>query len=653
MALKVSMPSVSGYVSSSQNLSNMANILSNRKKAEADRQAAADTQIFRQQQLANEGVRLGMLGDKNAYDMLGGERDKAAAQSLYDNQVLRDAQTASTATDAASLLQQGRVDVASNLATTNAISAGVQNQHEVDTAINLAGVNSATDATKVQTDIDAENRKVAQAASLRKVLSEEEIDSEQAALELGQKQRIDTTNLTKDMLDQNIFSGVSPGNIKELIKRNDYFSSLNNSTPSHTAELGDSSEQQKVIDGFNKQFGDNIETFVSAEDVTAQVNQLADDKGWSNEKRSEQLTRSLAKYRKTNPVDTDILREQAAVNQKDLIDIISGSAGSNESSNSTSQNLINQQYISGVQIKEAEYVDKWIEKIGGSPGERGVLRKGFEAIPGVENLVSRANIQPVLGWFGKNGIRAPAVTHALESLSYIEGGQWKTLNPDEIIKDSEVRNKILKVAEKFQDIGTNSIIGSGSLSIPKRIELAKAAQADGKIELQNIAARGQYQGVGEEQRLNYILSQLPKNAPKYERSDVPADAAPDPKNAAKIFQNVIGQNSGTGGLLNQANVAQAGQPVVNQPQIFSGPNRRGPGGTGYQPVTQTNQTASNSAASLFGNNFGSTAVSAKKAQQYTKVQSRLANLPVPSLRTSSQVKLARSLNKQLVKFAPK
>ena len=360
MALKVSMPSVSGYVSSSQNLSNMANILSNRRKAEADRQAAADTQIFRQQQLANEGVRLGMLGDKNAYDMLGGERDKAAAQSLYDNQVLRDAQTASTATDAASLLQQGRVDVASNLATANATSDGVQNQHELDTAINLAGVNAAADATKVQTDIDAENRGVDQAASLRKVLAQEVVDDTQAALELGQKQRIDTTNLTKDMLDQNIFSGVSPGNIEELIKRNDYFSSLSNSTPSHTAELGDSSEQQKVIDGFNKQFGDNIETFVSAEDVTAQVNQLADDKGWSNEKRSEQLTRSLAKYRKTNPVDTDILREQAAVNQKDLIDIISGSAGSNESSNSTSQNLINQQYISGVQIKEAEYVDKWI-----------------------------------------------------------------------------------------------------------------------------------------------------------------------------------------------------------------------------------------------------------------------------------------------------
>jgi hypothetical protein len=104
------MPNVSGLASTAPYMSNMQKIISDEINATAAQQVAEDNRVFRQAQLANEGTRLGMLNDKNAYDMQGGARDIETARVLAGVNAQKEITAADAATTLRGAVRQEELD---------------------------------------------------------------------------------------------------------------------------------------------------------------------------------------------------------------------------------------------------------------------------------------------------------------------------------------------------------------------------------------------------------------------------------------------------------------------------------------------------------------------------------------------------------------
>jgi len=472
----------------------LSDSLSDMSKRFIDQKTAKDTQIFRQQQLANEGVRLGMLGDKNAYDMQGGERAKAAAEQVALTNAAAVDKAFGNSQATAEALAGTQQTAASNLAGVNATAAEVQDAHE-----------TATAAAAVQAQIAKENRGVTQAKSLRGVLLQEGLDNTQAALELDQQQRMDRTNLVDKATGGQIFSGLSDTTMQGVQDDPRFQAMYATQHPSDTTGV---TQQQAFLNQMESDFQANPASYEDPNLIIKQVNELADSKGWDAATRQDAISQSLRDFTKLDSATAESQQKVVSENQKQLVDAITGNSADGNTGSKAQQGLIQKMYESGNAEKQQNYLKDWIDLHGNKQGESSNTTKLVEFImPSEVNEkdASGANIQPLFAHFAGDGLTIPAVIQSLEGLGLVQGGSYTSMEPQDMLSDPKVLSQIKALAQDFQ---STSGKGTGR-SLSEVVGLVKAAQGDAAAERRGITGNQVFRKNSNENRLGYILSQLP------------------------------------------------------------------------------------------------------------------------------------------------
>jgi len=494
--------------------------LSGMSKRFIDQKAAKDTQIFRQQQLANEGVRLGMLGDKNAYDMQGGERAKAAAQSLYDNQVLRDAQTASTDTD-----------TATNLYNRSVLS---DRQDVTDNAL-VASTLAKTNSQAVLAEAEAKKK-------LEQSTYDNSILRDAAALELDQQQRIDRTNLVNDATGGQIFSGLSDTTMQGVQDDPRFQAMYATQHPSDTTGV---TQQQAFLNQMKSDFQANPASYEDPNLAIKQVNEVADREGWSDANRKAAISQRLRGFTKLDSATAESQKKVVSENQNQLVEAITGNSADGNTGTKAQQTLVQKMYTDSNRKDNQKYFMDWLDLHGNKKGESSLTTRAIEfAMPGSinEKDASGANIQPLFAHFAKDGLTIPAVIQSLEGLRLIEGGSYKSLEPREMLADPEVLAQIGALAKDFQQTGGK---GTGR-SLSDVIGLVKAAQGDAAAERRGITGNQVFRKNSNENRLGYILGQLPGVPEAQTRVSSAQDAAAASKKAKSAAQYKVFSGSNDG-----------------------------------------------------------------------------------------------------------
>jgi hypothetical protein len=484
----VNPPNLSNSGDKNRYMSNMRQMLNDKRSADIAEQAAADNQIFRQATLDQGNARLDILGKKNDYDMQGGDRDTATAKLLNDNQVLRDATTASTNATVASTLAGVRADEVNN-------------------------------ATK-------------DAATLRGVLNQESLDAEAAATNLGNAQRAERTGLINEATDGQIFSNFSDSTI-EGVQADPRFQALY--ATQHPSDKTGVPQQQAFMNQMLSDIQANPASYEDPNVIIRNINELADSEGWDDATRKSAMDEALRDFTKLDSATAESQQKVISENQKQLVDVITGTSADGSTGSKSQQALIKKMYESGEAGKQQDYLKEWIGLHGNKQGESSLLTKTVELGPNFinEKNVSGANIQPLFAHFAKQGLTIPAVIQSLEGLRLVEGGSYKTLEPREMLAKPDVLEQIANLAQDFQQTG-----GSGSgRSLDNSIALVRAAQGDATAQRNNVKGNQLFRQNTDGNRLSYILSQLPGKSGAKTRAEAV-------RNAEKVVDSKILSSAG-------------------------------------------------------------------------------------------------------------
>ena len=616
----------------------LSDSLSDMSKRFSDQKTAKDTQIFRQQQLANEGVRLGILSDKNAYDMLGGERDAATARQLaltnsatVDKAFGNSQKTASTLAgvhaDAASNLAGVNATTASNLAGVNATAAGVQDAHEILTAENLA---------KVQ--IAKEERGVQQAQELRAQLLTEQATADQKVRD----DRIALTTLANGGENAEVNRIFNLGDIPNRIKLNPRQTSPGN-------PLRDQSDidDEQFIASMNQPGNQSL--FQDMNKITADTRTRMEAQGYPESDILEAIARNTSQF----TGQSDEYKKAALSASEKFTDAqykVFGSGGGTSSNGILTGGGAGQ----GEAVSDANFKNDWVEK-NNIPTEAGWWATQGNSVNNFNNLdVTQENLSQLSEPLKMLGIKSPAFFAAIESTGTMVDNEWKDLDPKELLMP-ENKAKFDALVNVGLAIQASHDKANGNMSPAQRSAGNEQVYADGTADIARIFANGQRGNFGKTN-----LENLYKNAIGYKEPKPGSKLdTPKPDAAGTSEQSGVVEKAAQGVFSSD----DTSVPPSQRKSVFTAAPNSSPVSSKTTDELQQEVNALEDSFTIFGNgpkkdkkqvSLLEKEIQQRKDEKLTnEINAELSAMPLEAHMTQAQISYVRSLKKQLAGIGTK